>query len=564
MKQLLFITLCFSTLLINAEQIILFNAKVQTLDAEHRWAEAICIRDGQIIYVGTDKKAKHCFADSKSVKQLNAEGKVVLPGFIDSHMHIFSGSSSATTVNLSLAENLTSLKEALTTLANQSTQSVIYARGWQNHIFDSQGPRKTLLDEIFSNRIVILGSVDGHSTWFSSAAMKAAGINKSIKDPKPGISFWERDAKTGELLGTSREGAGSSVINKLLTRDKAFYKQSLQRWLAQANRSGLTTVFDAGMRAPTEEQAWQILAELKDSNELSLKVFGVAMDTGLEPEELINRLKYYQTSYGSELVKPVALKLLADGVPEAHTAFMFHDYLDRPGDKGMPITAAERLTEIVIVANKADIPVHIHAIGDAAIDMSISAIEQADNKTIAWQNAIAHMDFIRTKDIQRLKQQSITAQQSIQWATIDPSFHSIGKFVGEATMIRAYPSKSLLSAGINLSLGSDWPAASYLSTFKPLTLIEVGITRRLPGYEQGPIRNESEQITQMQALDSITMGSARQLGVSDDIGSLEVGKQADLIMLAEDIFNQPVYQIHTNYSIMTMVNGKIVYQDQGP
>ena len=129
-------------------------------------------------------------------------------------------------------------------------------------------------------------------------------------------------------------------------------------------------------------------------------------------------------------------------------------------------------------------------------------------------------------------------------------------------MERAYPAKSILKAGGNLSLGSDWPAAAYLSTFKPFTLIEIAQTRRLPGYTEGPVRGASERISLMQSLYAITMGSARQLGIADKVGSLEVGKRADLIMLAKDIFTQPSNQINTNYSVLTMLDGKVVYQGE--
>jgi predicted amidohydrolase YtcJ len=272
--------------------------------------------------------------------------------------------------------------------------------------------------------------------------------------------------------------------------------------------------------------------------------------------------RHYTKNYQSEYVNPTAVKLLADGVPEAHTAFMVDDYADRPGDRGSPMTSPEQLTAYVKAANSNGIAVHIHAIGDAAIDMSLTAIAEAGNSELGWQNAIAHMDFVRPEDIARLKTLQVTAQKSIQWATVDPSYYGIGKFVGMETMERAYPAKSILEAGGNLSLGSDWPSAAYLSTFKPFTLIEIAQTRRLPGYTEGPIRGESERISLMQSLYAITMGSARQLGIADKVGSLEVGKRADLIMLAEDIFTQPSNEINTNYSVLTMLDGKVVYQGE--
>ena len=562
MRRILLLSLLFSAWSALAQQTIIRDAKIQTMDNTNSWAEALCIDFGVITFVGSNKDAAKCFSEDEKPQIISANGRTILPGLIDSHMHIFGGSSSATKINLSLAEDLDSLINSLKVLASEATQDVVYARGWQNHIFDSQGPRKTLLDEIFGERKVILGSVDGHSTWFSSAALRAAGVDKSIIDPEPGITFWERDKKTGELLGTSREGAGYVVTSKLINRDKSYYRAAFKKWLDQANRSGLTTVFDAGMSAPTEEEAWQILNELASDNSLTLRVYGVAQQRGNSPEQLIENYRHYTKNYQSEYVNPTAVKLLADGVPEAHTAFMVDDYADRPGERGSPMTSPEQLTAYVKAANSNGIAVHIHAIGDAAIDMSLTAIAEAGNSELGWQNAIAHMDFVRPEDIARLKTLQVTAQKSIQWATVDPSYYGIGKFVGMETMERAYPAKSILEAGGNLSLGSDWPSAAYLSTFKPFTLIEIAQTRRLPGYTEGPVRGESERISLMQSLYAITMGSARQLGIADKVGSLEVGKRADLIMLAKDIFTQPSNQINTNYSVLTMLDGKVVYQGE--
>ena len=562
MRRILLLSLLFSAWSALAQQTIIRDAKIQTMDNTNSWAEALCIDSGVITFVGSNKDAANCFSEDDKPQIISANGRTILPGLIDSHMHIFGGSSSATKINLSLAEDLDSLINSLKILASEATQDVVYARGWQNHIFDSQGPRKTLLDEIFGERKVILGSVDGHSTWFSSAALRAAGVDKSIIDPEPGITFWERDKKTGELLGTSREGAGYVVTSKLINRDKSYYRAAFKKWLDQANRSGLTTVFDAGMSAPTEEEAWQILNELASDDSLTLRVYGVAQQRGNSPEQLIENYRHYTKNYQSEYVNPTAVKLLADGVPEAHTAFMVDDYSDRPGDRGSPMTSPEQLTAYVKAANSNGIAVHIHAIGDAAIDMSLTAIAEAGNPELGWQNAIAHMDFVRPEDIARLKTLQVTAQKSIQWATVDPSYYGIGKFVGMETMERAYPAKSILEAGGNLYLGSDWPAAAYLSTFKPFTLIEIAQTRRLLGYTEGPVRGESERISLMQSLYAITMGSARQLGIANKVGSLEVGKRADLIMLAKDIFTQPSNQINTNYSVLTMLDGKVVYQGE--
>ncbi len=387
---------------------------------------------------------------------------MLMPGLIDSHTHIFGGSFSAQSVNLSLADTMDALSDALRTLHTENPgNTVVYARGWQNHLFPPDGPRKEMLDIIFGNRPVVLNSVDGHSTWFSSKAFEIAGVDAETEDPEPGISFFERDKTTGELLGTVREGAGNIVRNAVLSFDRGSYKRALERWLPNAAAAGLTTVYDAGARAPTEEDAYQTLAELEQEGKLTLRVFG-SVGYQFGDDEPAARLLDLKSRFTGSYFRPYAVKLYADGVPEGHTAYLLTPYLDRPESTGEPMIPADRMAELIGSAFTHDVPVHIHAIGDGAIRMTLDAIEQARNATGKHDvaAAIAHMDFVHPADIPRFQELGVVAQTSIQWAAQDPSYENIGAFVGMQRMFDAYPVKSLIEAGALQTFGADWPAAA--------------------------------------------------------------------------------------------------------
>ncbi|MFQ5549232.1 MAG: amidohydrolase, partial [Woeseia sp.] len=522
---------------------IFAGGAIYTVDNSNPWAEAVAIKGDRIVYVGnTGSAARLAGPDTR---RIDLDGRMLLPGLIDSHTHIFNGSSSAQSVNLSLADTPEKLAAALQALKDANPgDGVVYARGWQNHLFPADGPRKETLDEVFGDRPVILGSVDGHSTWFSSAAFDLAGVTAAIEDPVPGVSFFERDSATGELLGTTREGAGDIVRDTLLDFDREFYKSALARWLPDAAASGLTAVFDAGAAAPTEEDAYRILAELEADNALTLRVFG-SVRYRFGDDDPAARFGDMQARHSGAFYKPYSIKLMADGVPEGHTAYLLTPYVDRPESAGEPMTDQDTMTTLITSAYRKDVPVHVHAIGDAAIRLTLNAIESAQIETGNHDvsTAIAHMDFVSTDDIPRFAQLGVVAQTSIQWAARDPSYTNIGAFVGMERMEAAYPVRSLIEAGAIQSFGADWPAAAYLSTYEPLILIEAAVTRQLPGRADMPVRNPAERIGLADAIAGMTIRAARQLEADEEIGSIEAGKKADLVVLERNLFEVLPHEI---------------------
>ena len=490
--------------------------------------------------------------------------RLLLPGFMDSHIHALGGARTDVGINLSLADTPEKLKAALIGLrdANPGT-GVIYARGWQNHLFDAQGPRAAMLDAIFGDRPVILNSVDGHSGWYSSAALRLGGATAATPDPEPGVSFFERDAKTGALLGTGREGAGGFITDKLVSQAPAEYEAAFRRWLPRAAEAGLTSVFDAGMGAPEEEDAYRLLASLEKQGALTLRMFTSTGDRGPK-DDPVARLVALKAAYTGELLRPTAVKLYADGVPEGHTAYLLQPYRDRPGYPGTPMMTPQFVHDRVLAAERAGVPVHVHAIGGAAIRETLDAIERVRKERgepasgPGQRHTIAHMDLVDPADIPRFKPLGVVAQTSIQWATRDPSFDNIAAFVGTPAMEAAYPVRTIIASGAVQSFGTDWPAASYLSTYKPLTQIEVAVTRRLPGQRGNPPRNPAQALTVAQAVTGLTRATAWQVGADKILGSLEAGKRADLIILDRDIFTIDPFTIAAGSALLTMVNGRIV------
>ena len=547
-----------------AADTVILNARIHTMDGKGRAsdggrvAQGLCIADGRITALGSNAQARRCIRPGTQV--INAEGRLVLPGLIDSHMHGLSGALSETGIDFASADTPEKLAAALAALkAANPGNSPIRARGWQNHLFGPRGPTAADLDAVFGNRIVMIDSVDGHSTWYSTAALKAGGVTAATPDPVPGSSFWERDA-AGNPTGTAREGADAEVARKLFEPTTAAYAAAYRRWLPQALEAGLTGYFDAGMGAPDEASAYRLLGAMEAAGQLPLRVFSSTANRG-EADDPVARLVSLKARYGGAMLRPTAVKLFADGVPEGHTAFLLDAYRDQPGFRGLPMMTDAHLDARIMAAEKAGVPVHVHAIGGAAVRQVLDAVARARFAGLTSQrHAIAHMDLVDAADIARFGKLNVVAQTSIQWATRDPSYDNIGRFVGTDLMEAAYPVKRLIDSGAVQSFGTDWPAAAYLSTWKPLTQIEVAVTRRLPGRRDLPARNAAEALTVAQAVAGLTRASAWQLGVEAELGSLEVGKRADLVMLDRDIFRADPFTIAQARSLLTMVGGRVVWQ----
>lgn len=547
-----------------AADTVIINARIHTMDGRGpaasggRVAQGLCIADGRITHVGSTVSARACIRAGTRV--IDAGGRLVLPGLIDSHMHALSGALAETGIDFAAADTPDKLAAALAALKAASPGSgPIRARGWQNHLFGANGPTAAQLDAVFGDRIVAIESVDGHSTWYSSAALKAGGVTAATPDPVPGSSFWERDA-AGNPTGTAREGADAEVAARLFIATPAAYEAAFRRWLPRALESGLTGLFDAGMAAPDEGAAYRLLAGMDAAGQLPLRYFSSTANRG-ESDEPVARLLDYRARFAGRMLRPTAVKLFADGVPEGHTAWLLGDYRDKAGFKGVPMMTDAHLDARIGAAERAGVPVHVHAIGGAAVRQVLDAVARARAAGLARQrHAIAHMDLVDAADIPRFARLNVVAQTSIQWATRDPSYDNIGRFVGTDLMEAAYPVKSLIASGAVQSFGTDWPAASYLSTWKPLTQIEVAVTRRLPGRRDLPARAAAQALSVAQAVAALTRGSAYQLGAERELGSIEPGKRADLIMLDRDIFRVDPFTIAAGRSLLTMVDGRVVWQ----
>ena len=252
-----------------------------------------------------------------------------------------------------------------------------------------------------------------------------------------------------------------------------------------------------------------------------------------------------------------------DGTIEGRTAAMFEDYQGEPGNSGATVFTQQQMTDMVVDAAERQIDVHIHGLGERAVHEALNAIEVAREKHphSSTRYAITHIQVITDQDLPRFAELEVIAQSTPLWASYD----EYGKqFVSDDQFNRYWRFNSLKDLGVKLTWGSDFPASGAgMLGLSPVMQIEIGHTRQYAGEKDAPIQPlESERVDIDTMIRGFTIDAAYQLHMEDEIGSLEVGKKADLVVLDKNLFETDAYEIHKTEVVMTLMDGNIVYQKE--
>lgn len=540
------------------------NGPVYTVGGSRAWAQAVAVKSKQIVYVGDEAGARAYIGPKTRVVDL--AGKMLLPGFVEGHTHPIIGAAVTRGADLQF-ETRDQILEALNAYrAKIGKVDVVRGFGWLYNAFPATGPRKEDLDKIWPDVPVVLMAIDNHALWVNSKALEIAKIGKETKDPHPGFSFFQRDLKNGEPTGYVVEPpAMFAVLNNVAPFTPDYVAESLEEWLPKASAAGITCVFDAGMALLPEEKGFPLYMALEKKGKLPFRVAGSYLhkNPAVDPVPLIKALR---KRFRSELVQATALKILIDGGDFQRTAALLAPYSDDPSTSGTTSFPPDLFKDIVRRADAEGIDVHVHTMGDRATRLCLDAIEAAieANPPRDRRHALAHLFVVAPEDLPRFAKLGVTAQFSAQWAAPDSSWKTVTSArLGPERADRMYRIGSVLPHGANIAFGTDWPAANSNSSFRPLDAIEVATTRRelnKPG--QTALPPEDERISLTEALRANTMGAAYQLGLEKKIGSIEVGKLADLIVLDRNLFETSAQDIHKAKVLMTVMNGQVRHEQK--
>jgi len=536
---------------------VFMNAAVYTVDDERSWAEAVAIRDGKIAYVGDNAGAS--VWTGKDTEVLDLDGKMLLPGFHDSHVHILIGIYTDEYCSLELLETVDAVVERLqecVELDGFGEDRWIDGGIWLDQLFPEANPHKDLLDELFPDRPVYLGSSFGHSAWVNSRALEIAGIH--IETPNPPAGVIERDSETGEATGTLRDSAMMLVRDVMPKSTLEHFIEMVRAAVTYAQSNGITSVIEPGV----DGDALAPILVLADQGEINLRVMVALSPINWQPgkfgDEIYDMLEQRE-HWRRPDINVDSVKIYMDGVIEYGTAAMFEPYdISKWGD-GLRFYSQEQVNEYLTRFDAMGINIQVHAIGDAGIRMALDGFEamRRENGHTDNRHQIVHLQLIDDADIPRFGELDIGANFQALWAYPDEAVVGLDyPAIGVERSMRTYPIGRVAEAGGRIVGGSDYSVTS----INPLLAIEVALTRQNPYTNEGPLLNVDERVDLDRMIAAYTINGAYQMALDDVQGSIEVGKRADLVVLDRNLFDIPASEISEASVEMTIFDGRTVYE----
>ena len=417
------------------------------------------------------------------------------------------------------------------------------------------------LDAVVPHRPALIIDEGGHTAWANSLALANAAISAQTPDPVPGAHFFQRD-QLGNPTGWLVEGAAIEPVKKALgVVSERSLRSAAPGFFNDMSAVGLTAAFDAGM-IDTGRLGMQIAHELAETDALPLRMVGsLYINT---PKDLLTaheELSTLREIYDHELFSVTTLKLSLDGTVEAKTAVTLAPYLAPEGHEASPLLPDTQVFNAVFEAYSLGFDLHLHAIGDGAVRTALDAIEagQAAHPKADVRATICHIEVVDTADIDRFGALGVVAQTTPTWFEYD---EIAMEFLGPDRFEQLYPLASILRNGGRVTLGSDYPV-SWIGkdALNPLFNIEMAVTRQRAGDANYPIQaRANERLSVDQAIRAHTVDAAWQIRMEDTIGTLEVGKKADLVVLERDPYSTPIHSIHTIAVDITVSDGRRVFQ----
>ncbi|MFJ3077283.1 MULTISPECIES: amidohydrolase [Pseudomonas] len=545
---------------------LIHNARIYTVDAHKPWAQALAVRGERIVHVG-DNASVQAFAGPHT-QRIDAGGKLVLPGFVESHWH-FSTTAFAfqAFINHEDPEQMLALLKRY--VDEHPDEKAITGMGWIQALVPPHLLRRETLDAICPDKPVCLMATDYHTMWVNSKALEIAGIDRDTPPVEEGASWFEKDPVTGEPTGVVVDGAAYFLLMKRIS-DAGYlptgidlYLRSIAVWQEKLVAAGITTVFDAGFLDPSGDQdlLYETLQQLEREDRLKLRVVGSYISLG-EEDDPVAILRSMRERYQSPLVRAQALKMMLDGTEMNHTAYLLEPYCDKPDSCGATVMPAEVFERNVREADRHGIDVMIHAVGDAAVRLALDVIERTNeaNPPRDRRHVITHAFLTHPDDIPRFRQVGALANTQLQWGVVDAYSEAIRRSYGDARWRSMYKFRSFVDQGVTVSIGMDGLACQCRCQHRPVEHIESGHTRQLAGEPDAPVMPDiNEKLSIPQLIAAYTLHGAYQLRLEHEIGSLTEGKRADVIILERDLFELNKHDIGKTEVALTMMNGRIVH-----
>jgi predicted amidohydrolase YtcJ len=538
----------------NAADTVVIHGRIYTLDSKQPWAQALAIRADKIVAVGDDATIGKF--RGPQTKVIDAAGQLILPGFVDCHVHFMDGALSLGRVNLEGAKDVAEIQQRLRDYAAKHPgKDWLLGRGWDYAMFGAAAlPDKKYLDELFPDRPVFLEGYDGHTYWANSKALFLAGITRDTPDPANGVIV--RDPTTHEATGALKEAA-QDIVGKVVPKPTHEERLSaLRAGIKWANENGLTRVHSAGGDFPQ----LALYDDLRSYGDLTLRFYiAYFMDPPEMRPQDVEAIETARKKYNDEWIDTDAVKFMVDGVIESHTAAMIEPYSDDPSLKGKLFWDPAKYSSAVAELDKRGLQLFTHAIGELGVRTALDAYQHAEevNHSSDHRPRIEHIETISPTDIPRFGKLGVIASMQPLHSYPDADTLDVwARNAGPHRASRAWSWKSIADAGGRYAFGSDWPVV----TLNPWYGLQTAVTRQTREGTPAGGFVPSQRLTVAQAVEGYTLGAAFAGRREKTEGSLEKDKLADLIIVSQNIFEIDPHKISETKVRTTIVGGKVVYQ----
>jgi len=538
-KLLLFFFLLIGTAVKSQKKVadlLVYNAKIYTVDEQFSVKEAMVVTDGKIIATGPSAQLKNEFVAKAT---LDANDKFIYPGFIDAHAHFLRYGLDLQIVDLTATKSWEEVLDRLKTYANTHKEGWLLGRGWdQNDWSTKQFPNSQKLDELFPDRPVLLTRVDGHAAISNGKAMK--GI-------KPGVTLTggEVETRDGKLTGIFIDNAIGLVSSRVPDETRQQKRAALLNAQAKCFAVGLTTIDDCGLQYEDVE----MIEALQKSNQLKMRLYVMLSDRGNNYDAIFKR-----GMIKTDRLNVRSFKVYVDGALGSRGACLIEPYHDKPESHGFLLSKIAHFDEVAATIYKHGFQMCTHAIGDSGNRVMLNTYAKylKGKNDLRWR--IEHAQVVNAKDFSLFGDNSIVPSVQPTHATSD--MYWAGDRLGKERVKGAYAYKQLLEQNGWIPLGTDFPVED-ISPFK--TFYAAAIRKDANGWPEAGYQMENA-LTRQETIRGMTIWAAKANFEEQEKGSLEKGKFADFIILDGDLMQMDAGKILQTQVLKTFVNGKVVYE----
>ena len=532
-----------------------------TMDEKRPFAKAALVKDGLFAYIGDAEEVKKLAAPD--AQMLDYGDNYIYPGFLEAHSHgYFAGYRAVGQANFShlLKTDYVKYREILENFIKKNPQRELYlAAGW---IEDDVYVDRTDLDEVCSEKPVIMQTGGGHSMLLNTKALEWAGIDAEYAK-KMGYEMVHVD-ENGDPDGYICETPAFEVAKKLPSSMEDT-KTYVLAWQDIALKNGYTAVADAGLELFFMETA-KAYHELEEDGKLKMRTYAYLLspENVADPKAEVARIAVQRAKYSGEYFSVIGVKAFLDGVVEAHTAWQLEEYADKPGYYGLQrFNDHDKMVELITAADKEGLSVHVHSIGNGAVHFMLDCIEDAEKITgdLDQRNVMSHLQFVTDEDIKRMAATGTIPAVAPLWTGKEPGTYQLEvEYVGQELADNCYPIKSFYDAGANVVFHSDYPVSPAMSIKDSVYMAEKRAFPKSYGFDGDTQRNAKESITREQALRALTINVARQWRQEKRMGSIEFGKLANMTVFDCDFLHDDLEKIEQANIVATIVDGEEVYK----